>query len=166
MILVMNPQNSFLSKAGEVYMGERAEVLKVRLKDYLSGFSGKKVFFREKHSQQDSFFVNDKTHCLVTTKGFEVTEILKPYADIFYDKTRYNSFFKTGLDSFLKRQKVKSVKLAGVETHTSVLFTAEGLRNRGYDVTVIEPCCMSRDEHMHSYAIALMANFLGVKVGA
>lgn len=165
-ILVMNPQNSFLSKTGTVYMGEKAEVLAVRLRDYLSGFNGKKVFFREKHSQQDDFFVNDKTHSLVTTKEFEVLDFLKPCADFFYDKTRYNAFYKTGLEAFLKREKVTSVKLAGVETHTSILFTAEGLRNRGYDVTVVEPCSMSRDDHMHAYAIALMTNFLGVRVAA
>ncbi|GAH13590.1 unnamed protein product [marine sediment metagenome] len=52
-LLVMNPQNSFLSKQGQIYMGERAETLKVRLVDFLSSFSRKKIFFREKHALED-----------------------------------------------------------------------------------------------------------------
>lgn len=165
-ILVMNPQNSFLSEDGSVYMGEKAEIIKVRLKDYLGDFPGKRLFLREKHSREDSFFANDKTHSLVTTDDFNVHVDLKPYADSFMDKTRYSAFHDTVLGDFLKSEKVKSVALVGLETHTSILFTAEELRNRGFDVMVIEPCCMSRDDYMHPYAIALMRNFLSVRIGA
>lgn len=165
LILVMNAQNSWLSKAGSVYMGEKAEILKVRIIDYLSDFSGKKVFFREKHSFEDKFYVNEKTHSLNTTEDFKIEESLKNLVNNFYDKTRYNAFFNTNLDNFLRQKKVKNIGLMGVETHTSVLFTAEELRNRDYDVTVIEPCTMARDDFMHNYAITLMANFLGVHIG-
>lgn len=164
-ILVMNSQNSFLSPEGSVYMGEKAEILKIRMKDYLSDFNGMRLFFREKHSREDSFFSNDKTHSLVTTPDFNIVEELKPLADNFFDKTRYSAFFDTNLGDFLKSKKVEKVTMAGLETHTSILFTAEELRNRGYDVTIIEPCCMSRDDFMHSYSIALMRNFLSVRVG-
>lgn len=164
-LLLMNPQNSFLSKTGSVYMGEKAEILIIRLQDYLSKFTGKKVFFREKHAMQDEFFVTDRTHSVATTNDYKVHEFLNSYATVFVDKTRYCGFYNTELESFLKREQVKSVKMAGVETHTSILFTAEELRNRGYDVEVIEPCTMSRDDYMHDYAITLMRNALGIKIG-
>lgn len=166
LIIVLNPQNSWFSPAGNVYMGEKAEILKIRIADYLSGFAGKKLFFREKHSVEDKFFVSEKTHSITTTEDFQIEASLKPYANFFYDKTRYSAFFKTDLDNFLKSEKIKHVGLMGVETHTSVLFTAEDLRNLGYDVTVVEPCTMSRDDYMHGCAISLMANFLGVYIGA
>ena len=66
-LFVMNPQNSFLSKDGSVYMGEKAEILKVRLVDYLSTYPGKKIFFREVHAMDDVFFSNDRTHSIATT---------------------------------------------------------------------------------------------------
>jgi nicotinamidase-related amidase len=161
----MNAQNSFLSEKGSVYMGEKAEILKHRILDYLSGFSGTKVFFREKHAMEDSFFINDKTHSLATTEDMLIHGSLNKYATHFYDKIRYSAFYNnTDIEPFLKRERVHNVGLMGVETHTSILFTAEELRNRGYEVTVIEPCSMSRDDHMHNYAVALMKNFLGVRI--
>lgn len=164
--MIMNPQNSWFSPIGGVYMGEKSEILKIRIADYLSGFPGKKLFFREKHSVEDKFFSCDKTHSIANTEEFKIEESLKSYADLFYDKTRYSGFFNTNLENFLKTEKINHVGLMGVETHTSILFTAEELRNQGYNVTVIEPCTMSRDDFMHGYAISLMVNFLGVHIGA
>ena len=165
-LLAMNLQNSFLDKAGTIYMGEKAEILKVRLVDYLATYKGKKLFFREIHAMQDNFFVNDKTHSVATTPDCVIHPMLKNLATTFMDHTRYDPFYKTDLDTHLKKEKVESVTLVGLETHTSVLFAAESLRNRGYAVTVIEPCCMSRGDYMHDYAVTLMANFLGVRIGS
>lgn len=164
-LLVMNPQNSFLSPGGTVYMGEKADILRIRLKDYLSGFSKKTLYFKEKHAREDKFFINDTTHSLATSSDFEVCPDLIGFAKRFDEKTRYSAFFGTSLENLLMSEKIKHVGIVGVETHTSILFTAEELRNRGYDVTVIEPCTASRDDYMHLYAINLMRNFLGVRIG-
>jgi nicotinamidase-related amidase len=163
-LLVMNPQNSFLTETGSVYMGEKAEILKVRLADFLSSFNGLKLFFREKHALEDKFFINDTTHSVVNTSDFTISDQLKKYASEFWDKTRYSAFFETNLENFLGQKRARHVGIVGVETHTSVLFTAEELRNRGYEVSVIEPCVMSRDDYLHGYAITLMKNFLGVRI--
>jgi nicotinamidase-related amidase len=124
-----------------------------------------KVFIREKHATEDNFFVNDITHSIATTEDFQVHESLRKYADKYYDKIRYSAFYGDNqLEALLKLQKVRTVGVVGVETHTSVLFTVEELRNRGYDVTVVEPCTMSRNDYLHSYAITLMKNCLGVRI--
>ena len=165
-LLILNAQNSFLSPTGSVYMGEKAEILKIRLIDYLSGYQGKRVFFRTSRAMQDTFFVGDSTHSIATTEDYHIVADLKEFATCFFDITRYNAFFKTTLESFLAVEKVKSVGIVGLETHTSVLLTAEELRNRDYEVTVIEPCVMSRDDHLHGCAISLMRNSLGVRINA
>lgn len=163
-LLVLNPQNSFLSKKGAVYMGEKAEILKVRLKDYLNSYTGTKVFIRESHAMEDDFFVADKTHSIANSGDFHIHKALKRYADIVENKIRYSALFETEILEELKLKRVKHVGLVGIETHTSVLFTAEDLRNRDYEVTVIEPCVMARDDYMHSYGITLMRHFLGVRI--
>jgi nicotinamidase-related amidase len=144
-------------------MGEKAENLRIRMESYLSSFQGKRVFFREKHAESDEFFVNDKTHSIVNSFDFNVLDSLKKYADIFYDKERFSCFYNTGFEVYLKKEKVTSVVLIGVETHTSILFTAEELRNRGVEVSIIEPLLASRDDFMHDNAISLMVNYLGVQ---
>jgi nicotinamidase-related amidase len=163
-LLVMNPQNSFFDPKGSVYMGEKAETLKVRLADYLKGFTKPKIFFREKHALEDTFFTTDKTHSIATTSDSEAHESLRKLATIFYDKTRYNALYETKLESYLKQNNFKNIGIVGVETHTSVLFTAEELRNRGYEVNVVEPCVMSRDDYLHGYAISVMKHYLGVGI--
>lgn len=163
-LLVMKPQNSFLSSRGSVYMGEKAEILKVRIKDYLLNFSKDILFFREKHATHDDFFIGDKTHSVVTTYDYEVVDELKKYARKFYDLTTYNAFFETDFEDYLKQKKIRRLGLMGIETHTSILFTAEELRNKGYEVEVIEPCTMSRDDYFHGYAINVMRQFLGVRI--
>jgi nicotinamidase-related amidase len=163
-LLVMNPQNSFLDKTGSVYMGEKAEILKTRLADFLKDFSRPKIFFRELHRTEDSFFSADKTYSISTTNDSLVEESLKKYANIFMDKTRYSAVYETQLDAQLKQMGAQKIGIVGVETHTSVLFTAEKLRNMNYDVTVIEPCTMSRDEYLHGYAITLLQHYLGVQI--
>lgn len=163
-LFVMNPQNSFFLPSGSVYMGEKSDILLIRMIDYLRGISVKKVFFKEKHGTEDSFFISDKTHSIATSSDYQVHEDLKKYADFFYDKTRYCALYNTQMDGFLRQHGVRTVGLMGVETHTSILFTAEELRNRGYEVTVIEPCTMSRDDDLHGFSISLMKHYLGVRI--
>ena len=163
-ILVMNPQNSFFSPGGSVYMGEKAEILKTRLADFLSGFNKTKIFLREKHAEEDIFFMSDVTHSIANTEDFLICNELKKYANLVVDKTRYCALFNNNLESVLKQKNVKSIGIVGVETHTSILFTAEELRNRNYEVIVIEPCSASRDGYLHGYAITLMKHCLGVRI--
>jgi len=165
-LLVMCPQNSFFNPKGAVYMGEKADTLRIRLEDYVPKFNGMKIFFREKHAESDEFFVNDKTHSIVNTFDFFIIDSLKKYANVFIDKTRYSAFFNTEFSVLLKKEKIISTTIVGVETHTSVLFTAEELRNRGISVSVIEPLVTSRNDFLHNTAITLMNNFLGVCLNA
>lgn len=161
--MVMCPQNSYFDPQGSVYMGDKIEALKIRLNDYLASYQGKKVFFREKHGESDTFFSCDKTHSVVNSYDFNVFESFRKYADIFYDKNCYSGFHNTGFEILVKKERVSSAVIIGVETHTSVLFTAEELRNRNIEVSIIEPLLASRDDFMHASAITLMVNFLGVK---
>lgn len=47
----------------------------------------------------------------------------------------------------------RKVLIAGLETHTAVLQTALDYIKRGYEVSVIEDCCGSRQGHDHKVAI-------------
>jgi nicotinamidase-related amidase len=47
----------------------------------------------------------------------------------------------------------RKVLIAGLETHAAVLQTAIDFRRKGYDVSIIEDCCASREGHDHKIAI-------------
>ena len=50
----------------------------------------------------------------------------------------------------------RKVLIAGLETHAAVLQTALDFVSKGYEVTVIEDCCASRNGHDHKVAIERM----------
>ena len=164
LLLVLNPQNSYLSPKGSLYMGDKSDFLRMRLIDYLKGFKGKKIFLREKHAVDDAFFRRQKTHSIVNTEDFHIHESLRAYASLIIDKVRYSAFYQTDLYKELIIEKVKNVGVVGLETHTSVLYTVEELCNRGYEVSIVEPLVMSVDDTLHRYAITLMDNSLGIHI--
>jgi len=166
-ILAFCLQKSYFSPKGSCYLSDKVETLKVRLKEYLrSAKSNNSIIYmiREIHSSEDKFFKGTKTHSLVGSKDLEIPEVFKPYTKIIINTTTYNAFYKTALDSELNKIKPNKVYLVGLETHTFILFTAEELRNRGYQVSLIEPLAMAGDEYLHGLGITMLKNFLAVDI--
>lgn len=164
LLLVLNPQNSFMSPQGSLYMGEKSDILRMRLTDYLKSSKAKRIFFREKHAVDDTFFRRQKTHSIATSEDFHIHESLKPYAGLVIDKIRYSAFYQTDFDKVLIKEKALNIGVVGLETHTSVLYTVEELCNRGYEVTIIEPLVMSIDDVLHRYAMTILENSLGIHI--
>lgn len=159
-------QKSYFNKDGAQYLGESAETLKIRLKEYFNLIDTKYVvyFTREIHQTSDSFYRGIRSHAIVGSSDVEIVESLKSYPKFMINTSRYNSFYMTPLESELKKTGAKRVYLVGVETHTNILFTAEELRNRGYEVTVYEPLVAAQDTYMHAAGINILSNVLSVDV--
>jgi len=163
-VLGMSLQKSYFHPGGGHYMGEQTEALKLRLKEYFKSIDGTHIIFftREIHQTDDEFFRESTSHAIVGSSDIEILEIFKPYPKFMINTTRYSAFFMTPLESELKKTGAKRVYLVGVETHTNILFTAEELRNRGYDVVVFEPLVAACDSYMHAAGINIMSNVLSV----
>lgn len=165
LVLCCGLQNTYFSKNGTKYLGEKSETFKIRIKSYLKGLNKEKFIvylMREIHRPDDYFYSSGITHSLAGTKDIEIPEIFKPYIKLIFNINTYNGFYRTLLDSELVKIKPDKVILIGAETHTTVLFTAEELRNRGYNTYVIEPLVMSEDDYLHAIGMTLMKNFLAV----
>lgn len=165
-VIGMSLQKSYFNKTGAQYIGEDAENLKIRLKEYFNLIDNKYIVFftREIHQTNDSFYRGIRSHSVVGSQDIEILENLKPFPKFMFNTSRFNSFFMTPLESELKKTGAKRVYLVGVETHTNILFTAEELRNRGYEVTVYEPLVAAQDSYMHAAGINLLSNVLSVDV--
>jgi len=165
-VIGLSLQKSYFSKDGAQYIGESAETLKIRLKEYFQLIDNKHLiyFTREIHQTSDSFYRGTRSHSIVGSSDIEIVESFKPYPKFMINTSRYNALYMSPLESELKETGAKRVYLVGVETHTNVLFTAEELRNRGYEVTVYEPLVASQDSYMHAAGINLLSNVLSVEV--
>lgn len=166
-VVVCGLQKSFIRETGTCYLGDHIKDFEVRWVNYLKDAKSKKYktfFTREIHSADGGFYKGGKTHSLVGTDDIQIPEMYKPYIDYIVNVNRYNAFYETSLGSEVHKIKPREVIIFGVETHTNVLFTAEEFRNRGYDVTLIEPLTTASDEYLHAIGITLMSDTLSVNV--
>lgn len=166
-VLAFGLQKTYLHRDGTISLGDGVETYKFRIKDYLSSLnkeSNKLYLIKEVHAPDDKFFCRDRTNSIVGSRDIEIPEIFKPYFNIVINTTRYNALYKTPLESEIFKIDPEKITLVGFETHTNILFTAEELRNRDYNVSVIEPLVMSRDMSLHTTAISLMSDALSVSI--
>lgn len=165
-IIACGMQKAYISSSCSRYFGQRTETLKERLKDYFTKVPKDSIIFftREVRQSNDSFFRTSKSYGLVGTPDIEIPEIFKPYPKFIINTTRHSAFYKTPLESELHKIKPSLVSLVGFETHTTVLFTAEELRNREYEVHIEEPLVISEDDFLHTAAINILSNTLSVLV--
>lgn len=158
-------QRAYLSEKGVKYIGKQAEDFKVRVLDYLKSVSGDIFFTREIHRKNDPFYREGRSNSVVGSYDVEIVEMFKSFPKLIINTSRYNALYRTLLDSELSKIKPDRVVLLGVETHTNVLFTAEELRNRDYEVQVYEALTASKDSYMHASGINILSNILSVDVG-
>ncbi len=166
-VIACGIQRAYLHSKGGAYLGARAEVLKTRLLEYFKSLDlNTHVVFclREVHQSNDAFYRGSKSCALVGSEDIEVMETFKPFVKFIVNTSRFSGFYRTPLESELHKVKPQKVYVVGVQTHTNILFTCEGLRNRNYDVSVYEPLTTSEDDYLHAIGINLLSNALTVHV--
>jgi len=166
-VIACGLQNAWFSKKGSMYLGDRADVLKVRMESYLreQRARGGLIFgVREVHHASDTFYRRGRSHSVVGSHDVDIPEAFKPHLKLIVNATRPSAFFATMLDSELGKARPERVHVVGLETHMAVLFTAEELRNRDYEVVVPEALTSSSDEYLHALGVNLLANSLSVVV--
>ena len=71
---------------------------------------------------------------------------LKPIANWMSDpKNEVSAFLGTDLDEFLRKNYIKSVVLAGMQTHMCLEGGTRSAHDLGYQCTVISDACATRD---------------------
>ncbi|MEW6107617.1 MAG: isochorismatase family cysteine hydrolase [Nitrospirota bacterium] len=125
------------------------------------------IYICDAHEPDDAEFANFgwPAHAVKGTKGAEVVKELKPEkGDMIVKKKTYSGFYKTKLDSLLKKLNIDSLKLTGCVTHICILFTASDAVLRDYKVSVVKDGVAGLSRKDHNAALGIMKNVLGVKI--
>ncbi|KAJ5473157.1 Isochorismatase family protein [Penicillium sp. IBT 31633x] len=69
--------------------------------------------------------------------------------EVVLTKRRVSAFFATELDMLLRCANADSIVVAGLITSGAVLSTVRQAMDMDYRITVLEDCCMDRDEELH-----------------
>jgi nicotinamidase-related amidase len=107
-------------------------------------------------------------HCLRSdVRGRPIARLLRPRRkDYLVLKPKHSAFFASPLETLLRYLEVERVILAGFAGNICVLFTANDLYMRDYELFVPRDCCASNDTASNAFALAQMAKVLKADVRA
>ena len=103
---------------------------------------------------------------IANTKGAEIIDELKgEHYNYVVKKTNYSGFWKTNLDSIIRKHKVKQVYLTGMNTGFCVFCTGLDAYYRGYDVFLVEDAASTvSGKKVHEQGIQQFKDFFGENV--
>ena len=78
--------------------------------------------------------------------GGEIYQLVKPLeTEKIFTKKEVNAFLNTGLDEYLKQNNIKYLTLCGMQTHMCLEAGTRAAHDLGYNCTVVEDACATRD---------------------
>ena len=78
--------------------------------------------------------------------GGEINELVKPLeSEKVFTKKEVNAFLNTGLNDYLKQNNIRYVTLCGMQTHMCLEGGTRAAHDLGYECTVVEDACATRD---------------------
>jgi nicotinamidase-related amidase len=89
------------------------------------------------------------------TPGGEIHALVAPLSsEKVFSKTEVNAFLHTGLDDYLKQNRIKKLVLCGMQTHMCLEAATRAGHDLGYECTVIKDACATRDLKFDEVTVA------------
>ncbi len=167
-LLVIDMLNDFIDPNGVLFCGETAAAIVPVVSALLESHrkAGNTIIYLcDSHEKDDREFARFPAHCVKGTWGAGIIpELSAASSDIVIPKTRYSGFFRTDLDSILKKHEISQAVVCGVCTSICVMDTVGGLANRDIDVIVPQNAVADFDPEFHEFALRRMEKIYGAKI--
>ncbi len=138
-LVIVDMQNDFAHPDGKLFVaGSRKTIPFIQTLLEKARKTSMKVFFTQDwHTKYDPEFKIWGEHAVAGTWGSEIIEDLKPLENEFtVRKLRYDAFFGTALDIYLRAFNIKTLIITGTVANICVLHTAGSAVLLGYDIVV------------------------------
>ena len=155
-LIVVDMQNDFISGS---LGSEDAKGIVNNVKEKIKNFNGKVIFTRDTHYENYLETQEGKNlpvkHCVINTKGWEICDELKEYADDVVNKITFGS---TKLPDILKNYDIEEIELCGLCTDICVISNAMILKAAFPEVkiTVDSTCSAGVTKESHNTALNAM----------
>ncbi len=113
------------------------------------------IFIRQEFKKDisDAYLFMKKRKEINTIQGTVGAQILSGIKiekrDVIIIKKRFSAFYKTRLDSYLKRKKIDSLIILGIFTHSCIRQTTIDAYQRDFNIILAKECIDSWDEKHH-----------------
>jgi nicotinamidase-related amidase len=138
-LIVVDMQNDFVKEGGALVVPDaEATIPEIQNLLELARESGMKVVYsQDTHGEGDPEWEIWGEHVREGTWGWEIVDELKPREDeVIVRKVRYDAFYGTHLDHFLRIWDVDTLIICGTVANICVHYTAASAALRWYDVII------------------------------
>ena len=138
-LIIVDMQNDFVKEGGTLVVPAAIETVPniQRLLERARSADAKVAFTQDTHFDGDPEWQIWPEHCRANTWGWEIIEELKPQeGELICQKNRYDGFYGTWLDHFLRVWGVENVVIVGTVSSICVLHTAASAGLRWYNIVV------------------------------
>ena len=138
-LIVVDMQNDFVKDGGSLVVPDAEETLPAirRLLDLARESGMKVVFTQDTHTEGDPEWEIWPEHVREESWGWRIVDELAPLEDeLVIPKVRYDAFYGTNLDHFLRLWGVDTLIVCGTVASICVHYTAASAALRWYDVIV------------------------------
>lgn len=169
-LVIIDMQKYFAHSDGRAYLHATKAIIP-RIDALLRRFRNLKlpvIFTRHGHKSKRDLGIMGRfwgDYIRFGEKDWQIIDELCPKPDeIVIDKTRYDAFFRTPLDSILKKLGVKQLVITGVMTHLCCETTARCAFSRNYEVYFVCDATATSREEFHIGTLRALANGFGILV--
>jgi len=100
-------------------------------------------------------------YCISGTWGAEFYRVTPEDGDVVIEKHRHSAFIGTDLDQILRDRGIRTVVMAGVQTHVCIESSLRDASARGYYVVVPNDCVGSFDRDLHDKTLRCVEMHFG-----
>ncbi len=138
-LIVVDMQNDFVKEGGTLVVPDAEGTIPAirRLLELARGSGMKVVFTQDTHTEGDPEWRIWPEHCREGTWGWQIVDELSPREDeLVIRKVRYDAFYGTHLDHFLKVWDTDTLIICGTVASICVHYTAASAALRWYGVII------------------------------
>lgn len=100
--------------------------------------------------------------CCAGDPGTAFIEGIEPRdGEYAVEKGRYDPFYETPLETYLRIEGVETVVIGGFTTDICVEAAARGAHERGFNVLLVEDCCAAYDMDRHENTLETIERAIG-----
>jgi nicotinamidase-related amidase len=138
-LVVVDMQNDFVKEDGTLVVPDaQATIPKVKsLLDFARGSGMKVIFTQDTHEEGDPEWEIWPEHVRKGSWGWEIVDEVRPLeGELVLNKVRYDAFYGTHLDHFLRIWGIGTLVICGTVANICVHYTAASAALRWFEVVI------------------------------